>query len=76
VDFEEWVRFGFEQGWCSPPVCQSHDGTPMSEDEDDDMWEGADSCIHIIRLYESDIHKRKVEKNSPPARWRASNRGW
>lgn len=73
-DFEEWLRFGWERGWVSAPVCQTHDGTPMSESEDEDMWDGGDMCIHIIRLYESELHKRQVEKNSAPAKWRASNR--
>lgn len=75
-DFESWLRFGFDRGWCSPPVCQTHDGTPMSEVEDDEMWDGVDSCIHILRLYESELQKRQVEKNSAPAVWRALNRGW
>ena len=72
-DFDEWVKFGWEKGWCSPPVCSDCDGVPMSEEEETDEL---GVCAHVIRLYESEIHKRAVEKNSPPAVWRASNRGW
>lgn len=75
-DFEAWLRFGFERGWCSPPVCETHDGVPTSEAEDEDVWDGGDPCIHVIRLYESELQKFQVEKNSAPAVWRASNRGW
>ena len=34
-----------------------------------------DPCIHIIRLYEDDIHKKAVEANHEPSTWRATNRG-
>lgn len=70
--FDEWVRFGFEQGWVSPPVCETHDGTPMTEAEADD----GDTCIHILRLYEDAEHKAAVELEHAPSVWRASNQGW
>lgn len=74
-DFEDWCRWGWEQGWISPPQCYVHDGIPTSEAEEQELEE-FDPCIHIIRLYESDIHKKQVERNCSPAVWRASNRGW
>lgn len=75
TDFEQWIRWGWEQGWVSPIVCNSHDGVPMSEAEEEE-WEEGDPCIHVVRLYESDFHKKQVERNCPPAVWRASNAGW
>jgi len=74
--FEEWLEFGWKQGWISGPCCSTHDGTPSTEAEDAEWEDGGDPCIHVIRLYESEFHKKQVERNSPPAVWRATNRGW
>lgn len=73
---EEWLRYGWEHGYCSPPVCVEHDGVPTSGAEDDELDEFGEFCAYAVRLYESDIQKRQVEKNCPPAIWRAQNRGW
>lgn len=73
--FEDWLRIGYDNGWCGAPVCSTHDGTPTSTEEDE-MWDdGTDPCIHIIRLYEDAEQKRGVEENHSPSQWRASNRG-
>jgi hypothetical protein len=72
MDFDEWVRFGFEQGWVGPPVCETHDGLPLSEAEADDD----EPCIHVIRLYEDSEHKVAVEAAHSPSVWRATNQGW
>ena len=76
MDFEEWARYGYAQGFCSPPVCSTCDGVPTSELEEEEFEEFGDRCIHVIRLYASDEEKEAVELNHPPAVWRASNRGW
>ena len=34
VDFDLWLKYGIEQGFCGPPVCYTHDGIPTSEEED------------------------------------------
>lgn len=75
MTFDEWVRFGFEQGWVSPPVCETHDGVPMSEAENE-AFESDDPCIHVIRLYENSEHKAAVEAAHGPSVWRATNQGW
>jgi hypothetical protein len=72
--FEQWLHHGYTQGWISPPVCYIHDGLPMSDQEADQLDEGDDPCIHIIRLYENPQHKQQVEQNNPPSQWRATNR--
>lgn len=76
MDQETWLRYGWEKGWCSPPVCYTHDGIPMSTDEDDDWINGEDVCLHIFRVYEDQEHRLAVEYNHSPSTWRASNRGW
>ena len=67
---DEWLRIGVQNGWCSPPVCATHDGVPSTEKEDTDFDEGDDPCVFVIRVYEDDEVKAMVEKNHPPSVWR------
>lgn len=73
--FDEWLKFGFNKGWCGPDVCDTHDGLPMSEQESAAFWDGGDPCIHIIRLYSDVVNKGLVEDAHSPSVWRASNLG-
>lgn len=50
MTFEEWLVEGVSRGYCSPPVCNTHDGLP-SEGDEDELWEeGFDPCIPAVRL--------------------------
>lgn len=69
-NFDDWLRAGMKAGWCGPAVCQTHDGTPTSELEDEDFIDGGDPCLHILRLYSDDIMRKGVERNHPPSIWR------
>lgn len=63
MDFEDWLSIGREHGFISRPVCSTHEGIPMS-DEEVAMWdEGDDTCIHILRLYQDNSQHDAVEKN-------------
>jgi hypothetical protein len=73
--FENWLAYGYAQGWCGPPVCEIHDGLPTSETEDAEFDEHGEVCVHVVRLYESPEVKEQVEANHSPSVWRASNRG-
>lgn len=75
MTIEQWIKYGFDKGWCGPPVCETHDSIPTSIFEDEVLWAGDDPCIHIIRLYEDLDTKEAVEANHSPSNWRASNRG-
>lgn len=66
---EEWVTYGIKMGWCGPPVCATHDGIPMTEDEDIEM-EQYDPCLTIIRLYDDETMRDEVEQNHSPSIWR------
>lgn len=69
LNFETWIKYGIEKGWCGPPVCYSHDGLPMTEEESstDDL----DAyCLHIVRMYEDSEMKNKIEENHSPSMWR------
>jgi hypothetical protein len=72
---DEWLKYGWERGYCSPPVCYTHDGLPMSEEECEEFFDN-DPCVHIIRMYEDQEQRRQVEADHPPTNWRASNQGW
>jgi hypothetical protein len=51
VTFQEWLEIGMDLGYCSEPVCNTHDGLP-STPEEDEMWEdGGDPCVPAVRLY-------------------------
>lgn len=71
---DEWIEIGVKRGWCSPPICEPHDGTPMSKEEAEQFEEGQDPCIHLLRLYNNDEHRREVEEFSSQAVWRKA--GW
>lgn len=75
MTFDEWLAFGYKNGYCGPDVCQTHDGLPTTASEDAEFEDG-DPCIHIVRLYESTDVKRDVEENHSPSVWRATNQGW
>jgi len=66
---EEWISYGIKNGWCGPPVCATHDGTPMTEDEEIEM-EQYDPCVTIIRLYDDEMMRDEVEQNHSPSVWR------
>jgi hypothetical protein len=75
MTFDQWLKLGYDMGWAGPDVCETHDGTPISEAEDAEFEDG-DPCIHVIRLYESPEHKAEIEANHSPSVWRATNKGW
>jgi hypothetical protein len=75
MDFEAWLKMGYDKGWVGPDVCVTHDGVPMTASEDSE-FETGDPCVHVMRLYESTDVKRDVEENHSPSVWRATNKGW
>lgn len=52
VTFDEWLTMGHEAGWCSRPMCSTHDMLPMTEGEEAEFDDGGDPCIPAVRLYE------------------------
>ena len=74
MTFDEWIQHGYDQGWVGPPICDTHDGTPISEEEFAQFEDGGDPCVHILRLYEDAEQKQQVECSHSPSTWRAANR--
>lgn len=52
TDFEEWLNFGVEKGWVSDIFCNTHDGGPMTDEEDEAWSNGEDPCTFHIRVWE------------------------
>jgi hypothetical protein len=50
MTFQEWLQMGIQEGYCSQPVCATHDGLPSTEEEDAQWEEGADPCVPAVRL--------------------------
>ena len=38
MTFDEWIKLGYDEGFCSPPVCSTHDGVPTTATEDEE-WD-------------------------------------
>lgn len=49
-NFDEWLQYGIENGFCSPQFCNTHDSMPMDETEERAWDEGGDPCAHMVRL--------------------------
>ena len=76
MTFDEWLKHGYDKGFCSPPVCVTHDGIPTTALEDEEFDEGYDPCFHGVRLYDDLQMRNGCEANSSQAVWRAIELGW
>lgn len=53
MNLREWLEVGIEAGFCSRPVCDAHDGTPTTSEEDAAYDKDGDyPCIPIVRIWE------------------------
>jgi len=50
MDFDQWLKYGIDNGFCTDQFCNTHDGFPMSEAEELEWEEGGDPCTHMVRL--------------------------
>lgn len=70
VSFDEWMKIGITEGYTGAPICSTHDGIPMTPEEEQEFEEGGDPCVHVLRLYESLEDKASIEENHSPSIWR------
>jgi hypothetical protein len=49
--FQAWLEMGISYGFCSEPVCDTHDGVPLTPEERNEFEEGYDPCIPSVRLW-------------------------
>ena len=71
MDYSEWIRYGLEKGFCGPPVCETHDGLPMTAQEEEWFYDGEDPCIPIIRLMNDSEEQKAIAEHHSPSQWRA-----
>lgn len=69
--FYEWMQEGIAKKYCGPPICYTHDGLPMTEEEENHWSFGDDPCITIIRIYESHEEADEIIAKDFPTQWRA-----
>lgn len=69
MDFNEWLKYGIDNKFVGPMVCETHDGLPLSTKEEEEFWEN-DPCIWILRVYESPEHAEEVKSNHSPTEYR------
>ena len=67
---EEWLKYGYEQGFCGAVVCLTHDGTPLSEQEEKEFYEDNEICVWAMRMYPDLTTRTDVEENHSPSVWR------
>ena len=48
LTYNQWIAIGIDNGWCGPAICYVHDGLPMTRDEQEDLIDGEEPCVHII----------------------------
>ena len=54
IDFSEWFMIGFNAGWITDIVCNTHEGLPLKEYEMEAFNNGESLCVPIIRVWASD----------------------
>ena len=54
IGFSEWFMIGFNAGWITDIVCNTHDGLPLKDYELEAFDNGESPCIPILRLWASD----------------------
>lgn len=52
MDFSLWYGIGIKNKWISHMYCETHDGSPLTDEEMDEMDDGGDPCIIAVRLYQ------------------------
>lgn len=50
-DFDAWLAYGVEHGYCSDWVCETHDGMPLTPAEEKEWDNGSDPCIVAVRIF-------------------------
>jgi len=50
LDFDQWLQYGIDNGYCSEQFCNTHDVSPVHSSELDAWDNGSDPCAHVVRL--------------------------
>lgn len=52
LNFDEWMKFGYQNGWISDVFCNTHDGPPLTEEEEKEWDQGGDPCSFHVKVME------------------------
>jgi hypothetical protein len=52
LDFDSWIKFGYEKKWISDVFCNTHDGPFMTDEEIKEWEDGGDPCSFQVRVNE------------------------
>jgi hypothetical protein len=52
LDFEAWLNYGQDKNWVSHVFCDTHEGAPLTEEEDLEWSEGGDPCSFHVKINE------------------------
>lgn len=68
--FDEWLREGVVAGFCSPVLCETHDGLGLTTEQESEFDDGGDPCVHVVQVFESKEHRDHVMNNHAPFQYR------
>lgn len=52
LEFEIWLKNGYDRGWISDVFCNTHDGAPMDDEEIQEWEDGGDPCSFHVKVIE------------------------
>jgi len=52
LDFNEWMQYGYQQGWISDVFCDTHEGPPLNDEQMQEFDDGGDPCVFCIKVLE------------------------
>jgi hypothetical protein len=52
LEFEIWLKNGYDRGWVSDVFCNTHDGAPMDDLEMQQWDDGEDPCSFQVRIWQ------------------------
>ncbi len=51
MDFNDWLKYGIDAGFCGEGLCIQHEGTPFTADEVELFETGDDPCVPVVRVF-------------------------
>ena len=64
MNITQWIKYGVDNGFCTPSYCDTHDGMPLTTEEENLWEEGDDPCAHAVRLIESPEMAKNLGENT------------
>ncbi len=52
VEVEIWLKSGYDRGWISDVFCNTHDGPPLTDEEEQEWNDGGDPCSFHVKVNE------------------------